>query len=146
MHRFGQDMLLWCILGLSWVMSQNSIHERVTQAEHVSTWSGSVLLYTVFLLVMVGISLGLTDRIQWKWLATAGSLTYPFYLLHYAVGVTAIHYLRDRMDARVLLPGLIAGMLVLSWLVHRLVERPLSRILKKGLTGVFTRLSATPQH
>ncbi|WP_078876663.1 acyltransferase [Streptomyces sp. 150FB] len=143
MHRFGQDLLLWCVLGLSLVMSQHDVLTRVT-TEQVSTWTGSVVLYTAFLLVMVAIALGLTDRIQWKWLTVAGSLTYPFYLVHYAVGVTAIHYLHDRVDARLLVVGLIAASLLLSWFIHRLVERPLSRWLKKGLGGVFSRLSADP--
>lgn len=143
MHRFGQDLLLWCVLGMSLVMSQREVLTRVT-AEGVSTWTGSVVLYTVFLLVMVAIALGLTDRIQWKWLTVAGSLTYPFYLVHYAVGVTAIHYLHDRVDARLLVVGLIAASLLLSWFIHRLVERPLSRWLKKGLSGAFSRLSADP--
>ncbi|MFD7894362.1 acyltransferase family protein [Streptomyces sp. NPDC059743] len=143
MHRFGQDPLLWCILGMSWVMSQNDILHRV-EFEDVSTWSGSVFLYTVFLLVMAGVALGLADRIRWKWLTTAGALTYPLYLMHYAVGTAVIHYLRDRVDARLLVIGLIAGMLVLSWLVHRLVERPLAKFLKKGLTGMFSRLDTPP--
>jgi peptidoglycan/LPS O-acetylase OafA/YrhL len=143
MHRFGQDLLLWGILGLSWVMSQHDLLKRV-RFEDVSTWTGSLVLYTAFLILMVGISLGLTDRIRWKWLTTAGSLTYPFYLVHYAAGVTAIHYFQDEVDARLLLFGLIAGALVLSWLVHRLVERPLAKFLKGGLSRAFTQLGPAP--
>ncbi|MFJ4921301.1 acyltransferase family protein [Streptomyces sp. NPDC088725] len=139
MYRFGQDLLLWCILGLSWVMAQKEIMGRV-QFESVSTWGVSLVLYTVFLLLMAAIALGFADRIRWKWLATAGSLTYPFYLVHYSAGATAIHYLHDKVDARLLVAGLIAAALVLSWLIHRFVERPLSGFLKKGLTGVFSRL------
>ncbi|MFD4527409.1 acyltransferase family protein [Streptomyces sp. NPDC058470] len=139
MHRFGQDLLLWGILGLAWVMSQNQLPARIS-VEKVSSWSGSLILYTLFLLLMVGIALGLTDRIQWKWLATAGSLSYPFYLLHYAIGTTLIHYLHQDIDARLLVPALIIAMLALSWLVHRFVEVPLARKLKQGLTSAFSRL------
>jgi peptidoglycan/LPS O-acetylase OafA/YrhL len=141
MHRFGQDLLLWGILGLAWVMSQNQLLTRIS-VEKVSSWSGSLILYTLFLLLMVGIALGLTDRIQWKWLATAGSLTYPFYLLHYGVGTTLIHHLHDHIDARLLVPAVIVAMLALSWLVHRFVEAPLARKLKQGLTSAFSRLDA----
>ncbi|MGW6739771.1 acyltransferase family protein [Streptomyces sp. NPDC055025] len=144
MHRFGQDLLLWCILGMSWLMSQNEILRRV-RFEDVSTWKGSLILYTLFLIFMAGVALGLTDRIRWKWLTTAGALTYPLYLMHYAAGVAVIHHLRDRVDARLLVAGLIVGMLVLSWLVHRFVERPLSKFLKKGLTGAFSRLGTPPE-
>ncbi|WP_323183278.1 hypothetical protein [Streptomyces sp. NBC_00038] len=141
MHRFGQDLLLWGILGLAWVMSQNQLLARIS-VEKVSSWSGSLLLYTLFLLLMVGIALGLTDRIQWKWLTTAGSLTYPFYLLHYGIGTTLIHHLHAQIDARLLVPAIITAMLTLSRLVHRFVEVPLSRKLKQGLTRAFSRLDA----
>jgi peptidoglycan/LPS O-acetylase OafA/YrhL len=145
MHRFGQDLLLWGILCMSWVMAQDELARRVENVEHVSGWRAALVIYTLFLLFMVGVAVGVTDRIQWKWLATAGSLTYPFYLLHYTAGTTAIHYLRDRMDARLLVLALIAAALVLSYAVHRLVERPLARLLKRGLTGAFDRLGPPPE-
>lgn len=140
MHRFGQDLLLWGILAMSWLMAQDELARRITNVEHVSGWRGALIIYTMFLLFMVCVALGFTDRIQWKWLATAGSLTYPFYLLHYAAGTTAIHYLHDRYDARLLVAGLIAAALLFSYVVHRLVERPVSRFLKRGLTKAFDHL------
>ncbi|WP_240677876.1 acyltransferase family protein [Actinacidiphila soli] len=140
MHRFGQDLLLWGILGMAWLMGQLELGQRIDEVEKVSGWRGSVLIFGGFLLVMVAIALGLTDRIRWKWLVTAGALTYPFYLLHYLAGTTVINRLRDTMDARLLVVAVIAGFLVLSWLVHRFVERPVARMLKKGLDTSFARL------
>jgi peptidoglycan/LPS O-acetylase OafA/YrhL len=140
MHRFGQDLLLWGILGMAWLMGQLELGQRIDEVEHVSGWRGSVLIFSAFLLVMVAIALGLTDRVRWKWLTTAGALTYPFYLMHYAAGTAVINRLRDTMDARLLIATVIAGFLVLSWLVHRLVERPLARALKSGLDTSFARL------
>ncbi|MGX1543162.1 acyltransferase family protein [Streptomyces adustus] len=140
MHRFGQDLLLWGILGMAWLMGQLELGHRIDQVERVSGWRGSVLIFSVFLLVMVAIALGLTDRVHGKWLVTAGALTYPFYLMHYAAGTTLINRLRDTMDARLLVVTVIAGFLVLSWLVHQLVERPLARLLKRGLDTSFARL------
>ncbi|MXM62310.1 acyltransferase family protein [Streptomyces sp. HUCO-GS316] len=140
MHRFGQDLLLWGILAMAWLMGQRELGIRIDEVEHVSSWRGSVLIFTVFLLTMVAIALGATDRIRWKWLMTAGSLTYPLYLMHYAAGTTVINRLRDTMDARVLVAAVIAGFLVLSWLVHRFVERPVAGVLKRGLETSFARL------
>ena len=144
MHRFGPDLLLWGILALSWLMASDEIGRRVDHVEHVSGWRGAFVLFSLFLLVMVAIALGFADRVQWKWLATAGSLTYPFYLMHYVAGTTAIHYLHDRADPRVLVAALVAAVLLLSYLVHRLVERPLARWLKRGLTRTFDRLGTPP--
>jgi peptidoglycan/LPS O-acetylase OafA/YrhL len=135
MHRFGQDLLLWGILAMSWLMGQLELGERVAY-EQVSSWRGAVVIYTVFLLFMVAVALGFTDRIRWKWLVTAGALTYPLYLTHYLAGTAIINRLRDTMDARLLVVCVIAGFLVLSWLVHRVVERPVAGVLKAS----FTRL------
>ncbi|MCT9082306.1 acyltransferase family protein [Streptomyces fulvoviolaceus] len=140
MHRFGQDLLLWGILGMAWLMGQLELGHRIDEVEHVSGWRGSVVIFTVFLLVMVAIALGATDRIRWKWLVTAGALTYPLYLTHYVAGTTLINRFRDTMDARLLVALVIAGFLALSWLVHRFVERPVAGVLKRGLDTSFARL------
>ncbi|MFJ4202742.1 acyltransferase family protein [Streptomyces sviceus] len=140
MHRFGQDLLLWGILAMAWLMGQRELGLRIDEVEHVSGWRGSVAIFTVFLLVMVAVALGATDRIRWKWLVTAGALTYPLYLMHYAAGTVLINRLRDTMDARLLIASVIAGFMLLSWLVHRFVERPVARLLKRGLDTSFARL------
>ncbi|GGT27445.1 acyltransferase family protein [Streptomyces chromofuscus] len=139
MHRFGQDLLLWGILAMSWLMGQLELGERV-EYEQVSSWRGAVVIFTAFMLLMVAIALGRTDRIRWRWLVTAGSLTYPLYLMHYLAGIVVIHHLRDTMDPRLLVGVVITGFLVLSRLVHRVVERPVARALKKGLESSFVRL------
>ncbi|MFI9342759.1 acyltransferase family protein [Streptomyces sp. NPDC052773] len=139
MHRFGQDLLLWGILGMSWLMGQLELAERVAY-EQVSGWRGAVLIYSAFLLLMVAVALGRTDRVRWRWLATAGALTYPLYLTHYLAGTAIIARLRDTMDPRLLVVTVLAGFLLLSWLVHRVVERPVARVLRRGLEESFRRL------
>ncbi|MEU1513989.1 acyltransferase [Streptomyces sp. NPDC005811] len=142
MHRFGQDLLLWGILAMAWLMGQKELGRRIDEVEHVGSWRGAVLIFTVFLLLMVAVALGHLDRIRWRWLVTAGSLTYPLYLIHYAAGTTLINRLRDTMDARLLVALLLAGFLVLSWAVHRWVERPVAGAVKKGLDAAFVRVRA----
>ncbi|MEU1177194.1 acyltransferase [Streptomyces sp. NPDC005820] len=142
MHRFGQDLLLWGILAMAWLMGQKELGQRIDEVEHVGSWRGAVVVFTVFLLLMVAVALGFTDRVQWRWLVTAGSLTYPLYLIHYAAGTTLINRLRDTMDARLLVAVVLAGFLVLSWAVHRWVERPVAGAVKKGLDAAFVRVRA----
>ncbi|MFJ5261481.1 acyltransferase family protein [Streptomyces sp. NPDC088387] len=139
MHRFGQDLLLWGILAMSWLMGQRELALRV-EYEGVSSWRGSVLILTAFMLLMVVIALGHTDRVRWKWLVTAGCLTYPLYLTHYVAGTTVISRLRDTMDPRLLVALVTAGFLLLSWGVHRWVERPVAGRLKRGLDSSFGRV------
>ncbi|MFF5182860.1 acyltransferase family protein [Streptomyces sp. NPDC000345] len=140
MHRFGQDLLLWGILAMAWLMGQRELGQRIDEVEHVGSWRGALAVFTVFLLVMLAVALGLTDRVRRRWLVTAGSLTYPLYLMHYAAGTAVISRLRDTMDARLLLASLLAGFLVLSWAVHRFVERPAAGAVKRGLERSFARV------
>jgi peptidoglycan/LPS O-acetylase OafA/YrhL len=139
MQRFGQDLLLWGILAMAWLMAQRELAARV-HYENVSSYRGAALIFTVFLLVMVAVALGLTDGVRWRWLVTAGCLTYPLYLTHYLAGATLISHLRETMDARLLVVVVIAAFLGLSRLVHRFVERPVARALKRGLDTSFARL------
>lgn len=99
-----------------------------------------MLIFTVFLLVMVVIARGATDRVREKWPVTAAAVTYPLYLMHYVAGTTVINRLRDVMDARVLVAVVIGGFVLLSWAVHRFVERPVAGVLKRGLDTSFARL------
>ncbi|MFG2553024.1 acyltransferase family protein [Streptomyces sp. NPDC048581] len=140
MYRFGQDLLLWGMLTMAWLMGQMELGRRIDAVEHVSGWRGSALIFTAFLLFMVAVSLGYTDRIRWKWLVTAGALTYPLYLTHYLAGTALINRLRDTMDPRLLVVVVIAAFLVLSRLIHRYVERPAARLMKRGLDTSFARL------
>jgi peptidoglycan/LPS O-acetylase OafA/YrhL len=143
MHRFGSDLLLWALLGMSWLLGQYELIDRVAY-ESVSSWKGALILYTAFLALMSAIALGHLPRLtrprRGRWLTFAGSLTYPFYLIHYAIGLTAIALLHDDIDPRLLVPGLIATGLATSWLIHRLVERPASRVMKRRLNQSLDRL------
>src|SRR5437868_15439999 len=82
---------------------------------------------------MALISVGAFDRVQWRWLSTAGALTYPVYLIHQYIGMTIIYALRDRVPAPLLVAGLVLVMLLAAWLLHRYVERPLGKRMRSAL-------------
>ena len=62
-----------------------------------------------------------------------GALTYPLYLLHERIGFCIMRMLGYDIDQNSLLWGLIVAILVLSLLVHLMVERPLMPRLKRAL-------------
>ncbi|MGP4112136.1 acyltransferase family protein [Streptomyces sp. 4N509B] len=146
MHRFGPDLLLWGMLGMSWLLGQYELIDRVAY-ESVSSWRGSLVLYTAFLGLMLVIALGRLPRLTrasgrryGRVMTTAGAMSYPLYLIHYAIGLTLIALLHDDVDPRLLVGGLLVGALVASWLIHRLVERPASRLLKRSLDQAIDRV------
>ncbi|WP_433826147.1 acyltransferase family protein [Actinoplanes sp. CA-015351] len=144
-HRFGPDMLLWGLLAASFAMAQYWTFRRVGYVgrTHLDTQlSGKVgaALVTLFFVILLAIALGYTSRIQWRWLTTAGLLTYPFYLLHENIGWTIIYGIRDFAPRPVVLAVVIAIMLVSAYLLHRLFEKPVARILKKRLAEAASSL------
>ncbi|MEV4437691.1 acyltransferase [Streptomyces sp. NPDC049577] len=137
MHRFRPNAVLWLITGGCLLVAEHDVLESQKGAEghmghHVPQWPTIVLLALFFLAVMA-IALGRAHRVNWRWLSTAGVLTYPLYLMHERIGWVVIKHLGGDMPRYVLLPALVAGMLVLAWLVHRCVERPLARRLRRAL-------------
>ncbi|MFB7664195.1 acyltransferase family protein [Kitasatospora sp. NPDC056138] len=149
MRKYRPTIFLWMMVGFCFLASQHYLLLAHAQAEkhmgrHIPTWP-TVVLLAVFFLAVAAVALGWLNRIQWRWLTTAGALTYPVYLLHEYIGWNIIRRFQNRVPHGLLLVGLVTAMLVGAWLVHRLVERPLSRFLRDVLTkaiGEIRELSA----
>ncbi|MEU8209614.1 acyltransferase [Micromonospora sp. NPDC049044] len=142
-HRFGPNTLLWCMLAVSAILSARSI--EVAAAEHSTTDPIStpvaVVLFAVALAVLTGVALGWTRKVRWPGTATLGALTYPLYLLHFHVVFLALRLGHGHLPGWLLLAGSLAGVLLLSYLVHRLVERPGSQAFRRGLKHAFEQLA-----
>ncbi|MDY7090419.1 MAG: acyltransferase [Actinomycetota bacterium] len=136
-HRFGPTPLLYCITGFAWLVCLSRVDDRLGEMRPgfpVPSWPG-LLIVTLSYAALLLIALGHTDRVQWRWLTVAGALTYPLYLLHSRLGHTVIRAAYEHTTAPVWLTIAATTLLMLglAWLVHRYVERPLSRRLR-GMT------------
>ncbi|MFF0472675.1 acyltransferase family protein [Streptomyces sp. NPDC004284] len=134
-YRFRPNLMLVGIIAVCYCASlAHTIRqfERLTFLGDRPAWPVLVLL-AAFFGVMALIATDKLSGIQWKWLPIAGALTYPLYLLHQAIGYEFFGHFESRVSPWVLVTSVILGMLVLSYLVHRLVEKPLSRYLKRHL-------------
>ncbi|MFE7094024.1 acyltransferase family protein [Streptomyces erythrochromogenes] len=133
------------ILALSWLLMQHRLPEIMAGEGHGINWKVCLTAVTVMYLVMGLIALGKLDRIQWRWLPVAGAISYPLYLLHQSLGVRVIWHWNEQWGAWPTLIGVIAGVVLLSWLLHRVVERPLTRLLRRAMgtrSGQPHKLSA----
>ena len=130
-HRFGPDLRVWGLLGVSFALGLHYITGRAAVRD-LNTITAFVLL-ALFFAALTAVALGYTARIQWRWLTTAGVLTYPFYLLHDYIGWTIIRATRDLAPRYVVLTAVVTAMLILAWLVHKLIEKPLAAALKARL-------------
>ncbi|MFE3184588.1 acyltransferase family protein [Streptomyces violascens] len=145
MRRFGSNALLWGIVLFQLLLAQRYIHYRVAinlghvAADQLPSWPARLVVVAGFA-VVGAIALGAFDKVQWKWLSTAGAITYPLYLIHMFIGMTLIHHFRHLLPAPVLVGSVIALMMAAAWLIHRLVERPAGKwvrdAMKRGIEDV----------
>ncbi|MGW6567277.1 acyltransferase family protein [Streptomyces sp. NPDC054975] len=138
MHRYRPTMLLWAIVGAQFLLAQHYVRGRmrmnlgVELSQQLPTWPARLVIALGFLAI-AAVALGHLDRVRWPWLKTAGALTYPLYVIHMAIGITLIHHFRDRVAPLPLVVSVTAAMMVLAWLIHVGVERPLSKRLRVGM-------------
>ncbi|MFF4043696.1 acyltransferase family protein [Streptomyces sp. NPDC001816] len=140
-HRFGGDLLLWGIVAVSWLLGQSNATRGLWHAgahgDFVRDPYVILLVVTLAFAAVAAVALGWTRRADWPWLATAGALTYPFYLVHEHLGWFVIRVLHRGLGlpAWPTLVATVLGMLLLAWLMHRFVEKPLGPKLKRALRG-----------
>ncbi|MFJ4880236.1 acyltransferase family protein [Streptomyces sp. NPDC088745] len=137
MRRFGTSAVLWLLLGGSWLVAQHQLQGLVEGAEGAVggklSWEIALGLVTVFYGLLLAVALLPLRAVNRPWLVTAGALTYPLYLLHEDFGWEAIRWLHPSMPPWAVIGVTLAGLFVVSYAVHRLVERPGGKALRKWL-------------
>ncbi|MFE2098548.1 acyltransferase [Streptomyces sp. BK340] len=144
MHRFGQSLLLWLLLGFAWSYELTVLelrvadHATVPPGESRPSWAvcAAVLTVCLGLLALAG-GKGPLARLRRRWLVTAGGLTYPFYLVHQSIGIPLAKGLLRAFPGLGPLPSMAVAVvcaLGLSLLIHTTVERRLGHLLRHRLT------------
>ncbi|MFE7934426.1 acyltransferase family protein [Streptomyces sp. NPDC057456] len=140
-HRFGGDLLLWGIVGFSFLLGQRySVtalwHPGPQGQFHRSPYVIELIVLVAF--VAVGaVAVGWTSRANWRWLTVAGALTYPFYLIHEHLGWFFIRvlYREFGLSPYLTIGTTVLSMLGIAWLLHRFVEKPIGPRLKRALAA-----------
>lgn len=141
-YRYGQDAMLWGIIGLQFLLAVHylGVDGRIRHKfGHVPAWF-AVVVIAVFFVLLALIAVGAL-RVGWRALTTAGTLTYPIYLLHQHIGWAVLNRVQGSAPAPLLVLALTALMIALAYAVHRLVERPLARAMKTVLRSAIGRES-----
>jgi peptidoglycan/LPS O-acetylase OafA/YrhL len=143
-RRFGPNLILWLIvlgtfaLGLrpSVAITTGAASRLVGRPVPVA---GTVIVLAVFYLLMAAIALGHLDRIRWRGLTVLGAMTYPLYLLHEFIGWSWLARLHN-LPHWLALSLTLGALLLLSWLIHRFIERPAARVLKRSLIDALNQI------
>jgi peptidoglycan/LPS O-acetylase OafA/YrhL len=141
-YRFGHDAFSWGVVGVGFLLGQRyAVHDLVAPRNmdvfhHRSQLAVIAVVAFGFAAVAAVTLVPWISRVQWGWLTTAGALTYPFYLVHEHLGWVVINKTTHHtsLSPGVVFAGTALAMLVLAWLLHRLVERPLAPRLKRLLS------------
>ncbi|AQW48428.1 putative acyltransferase [Streptomyces hygroscopicus] len=151
MHRFGRNLVPWLLAGFAWCYELTVLNDRVT-AHAVKpadggaiSWAACAAILTCFLAVLALAGNGPLARLRWRWLVTAGALTYPFYLVHQSIGILVAKGLLQTVPALGVLPSMAVAAvssLLLSGAIYRMVENPLMRVLRRQLTDALQQLAA----
>ncbi|MET9435926.1 acyltransferase [Streptomyces sp. NPDC006551] len=142
MCRFGQNLMLWTMMGMAWAYQLSVMQVRVNW--HLATsnttktvsWTLCALLLTAFLVVLMLATLGPLKNLRWRWLVTAGALTYPFYLVHMSLGIPLAKGLTRHVPALGHWGNIVVtttAMLLLSYVIYRWVEKPLGKLIRRKL-------------
>ena len=113
----------WLVLGISLVL-----------IKHGLGWS-SFSLQILFAVLVFTMALGFSGPLKWKPLVFLGTISYPIYLLHQAIGYIFIQGLGSMgfsPYSSIAIVLLLIGLI--SWLLHIRVEIPMQQFLRsKGL-------------
>jgi peptidoglycan/LPS O-acetylase OafA/YrhL len=136
-YRFGPSLTSWAIVGASYVLAVPQVLFRAGLEAYpgqiVARWPAAVVLALCFLLV-IAVALGRLQWIRGRWLVVMGAMTYPLYLLHLDLGGPILYAWQGHLPPLLLVGLVTSAMVVVPWLVHRYVERPVAPLLRRLLT------------
>ncbi len=138
-YRFGHSPIRWSLLTLNVVIAAffagvkgpGEVLELVGYV--VPAWHYWLIIAGLFAAVAL-LSLTSLRKVQWKFLATLGALTYPVYLVHQIWGWWMIDHLNPVLGRYVTLFLVIGIVLTTAYLVQRFIERPLAKPLAASTT------------
>jgi peptidoglycan/LPS O-acetylase OafA/YrhL len=143
MYRFRPTLVTWGIVAASFALAMPAVLYRTRLEAHageVVPRTPAVLLMSICFLLIAAVALGWLSWLRGRWLVVIGATTYPLYLLHLDLGGTLLQWWRGSMPPAVLVGVVIVLMVVLAWLVHRFVERPVAPLMKRASRALGERL------
>ena len=134
---------LYSLLVISYLLSLRAVRAGLeeTQAIFHQPFSLVIVLVivTIFFLTFIAIINNRISLGQSKWLAWAGALTYPIYLLHHNIGYIVLQHFGKAFDKYVLLFFMLITVFLLAYLLNRYVERRFSKMLGQKIQQLLAR-------
>ena len=147
MYRFRPTFASWAIVGASFVLALPAVMHRnqlESKAGEIVPNGPVIVLLAVWFLLIVAVALGRLSWVRGRWLVVGGAVTYPLYLLHLDLGGALLYLFQWRVPPPLLVPVVAGVVILVAWLVHRYVERPLAPRLRHALRRLGARVGLAP--
>ncbi|MFI5843025.1 acyltransferase family protein [Catenuloplanes sp. NPDC051500] len=135
--RFGPSPSLIALIGLCWAnaLYRGALFAGEVGARYHETISPipALIVIHLCLTVLLLVVTRRTERLGRSWFTTAGTITYPLYLMHHTIGMIVITRLDGSVGRYPLVLGVTAVMVLAAVLLHRTVERPLGASMSRAL-------------
>ncbi|MFI0350637.1 acyltransferase family protein [Actinomadura sp. 9N407] len=143
-YRYGPNPVPWLIVFFCYGLG---VHFTLKRIKPPLDWPGVdekavPLLLAAFFLVMALVA---TRRLRWpngRLLTALGALTYPLYLVHETVSRPLINSLFPYYSRWAVLAVAIATSIAAAYLIHKLVEGPAQKLLRRRLKTALAQISA----
>ncbi|UVK96607.1 acyltransferase [Pseudomonas sp. B21-048] len=107
-----------------------------TEFNHLIVCGIIILFFMTFLLIATNKTAAI-GTLDWT---TLGALTYPLYLLHQMIGFMIFNIAYPAVNPHILLWGTAALMIGASYIIHKKIEVPIARQIKKILSLSLSRV------
>jgi peptidoglycan/LPS O-acetylase OafA/YrhL len=142
MYRFRPTLVSWAIVATSFVLALPAVTHRnqlESKAGEIIPNGPVIVLLAVWFVLIVAVALGWLSWVRGRWLVVGGAVTYPLYLLHLDLGGALLYLFQWRVPPPLLVPMVAGVMILVAWLVHRYVERPMAPRLRRALRWLGAR-------
>lgn len=134
---------LYILLLVSYMLSLRAVRAGLEETQGVFHQPFSLIvaliIITLFFMIFIAIIRRWVQLEQSKWVAWAGALTYPIYLLHHNIGYIVMQYFGNRVNKYLLLIGVLSMVLLLAYLLHKFIERRFSKLLGQRLQQLLAK-------
>lgn len=137
-RKNGLEKRSVAILIASYLISIAYLYAKLPYLEEVHKTEYSFIvvfsLITLANLTLLGIALNKLAFLNKKYMLVFGALTYPLYLIHQNIGFIMTNYIHVYLNQYLTVLLVVVFMLLATHVIHRYLETPLARLLKKALT------------
>jgi peptidoglycan/LPS O-acetylase OafA/YrhL len=143
-YRFRSNIVLWLLIAACWALS---VHYLVQNINPLNRWQGvheTVIpaVVTGIYVIMALVALHRLSWLSWRGFTFLGALTYPLYLVHEMVAraIVKAFFPHPILDRLTILPVITVSALVTAYLVYKLVEGPLQRLMRPRLLAAVAQI------